>query len=62
MQKLIPIFSIYSSQKILDKYKLKDEYLKFFEKLNNLNINYASIFYYLEDINDIKNKKTKHYY
>ena len=46
-------FSIYISQKIIDKYKLKDEYLKFFEKLNNLNINYASIFYYLEDANKI---------
>jgi len=47
------IFTIYISQKIIDEYKLKDEYIKFFDKLNNLNINYASIFYNLEDINKI---------
>ena len=39
------IFTIYISQKILDKYKLKDEYKKFFDNLNNLNISYTSIFY-----------------
>ena len=47
------IFTIHISQKIIDEYKLKDEYIKFFDKLNNLNINYSSIFYNLEDINKI---------
>jgi len=47
------LFSIHISQRIIDEYKLKDEYLKLFEKLNNLNINYESIFYNLEDINKI---------
>ena len=39
------IFSIHISQKIIDKYELKDEYIKFFDKLNNLNIGYQSIYY-----------------
>ena len=43
-------FIIYISQRIIDEYKLKDEYIKIFEELNNLNINYASIFYNLKDI------------
>ena len=46
-------FTIHISQGTIDEYKLKDEYLKLFEKLNNLNINYKSIFYRLEDINKI---------
>jgi len=48
------IFTIYISQKIIDEYKLKNEYIIIFDKLNNLNINYSSIFYDLEDINKIK--------
>ena len=47
------IFTIYISQEIIDEYKLKYEYLKLFDKLNNLNINYSSIFYNLTDINKI---------
>ena len=46
-------FTIYISQNILEKYKLKDEYIKFFDKLNNSNIKYSSIFYNLKDINKI---------
>ena len=46
-------FTIHISQKIIDEYKLKDEYLKLFEELNNLNLNYTSIFYNLEDTNKI---------
>ena len=44
------IFTIYISQKIIDKFKLKGEYIKLFDELNNLNINYSSIFYNLKDI------------
>ena len=47
------IFTIHISQKIIDEYKLKDEYIKFFDNLNNLNIKYSSIFYKLKDINKI---------
>jgi len=47
------IFTIHISQKIIDKYKLKDEYMKFFDKLNKWNISYTSIFYSLSDINKI---------
>ena len=47
------LFAIHISQKIIDEYKLKDEYIKLFEKLNNLNINYESIFYNLKDIKKI---------
>ena len=47
------IFTIYISQKIIDKHKLKDEYKKFFDKLNKLNIEYESIFYDYKDINNI---------
>ena len=47
------IFTTYISQKIIDKYELKDEYIKCFDKLNNLNIKYTSIFYHLEDTNKI---------
>ena len=46
-------FTIHISQRIIDEYKLKDEYIELFGKLNNLNINYESIFYNLEDINKI---------
>jgi len=47
------IFSIRFSQDIIDEYKLKDEYIKLFDKLNNLNVKYSSIFYDLKDINKI---------
>ena len=46
-------FAIYISQKIIDKYKLKDEYLKFFDNIDNLSFNYTSIYYLLDDINKI---------
>ena len=48
------IFTIHISQKIIDKFKLKDEYMKFFDKLNKWNISYTSIFYNLTDINKIE--------
>ena len=38
---------------MIDKHKLKDEYIKFFDNLNKMNINYGSIFFYLQDINKI---------
>ena len=44
------IFTIHISQKIIDEYKWEDEYIKLFDKLNNLNIKYSSIFYELKDI------------
>ena len=47
------IFTIHISQRTIDKFELKDEYIKLFDKLNNLNIKYESIFYYLKDINRI---------
>ena len=47
------IFTIYISQKIIDKYKLKEEYKKFFDNLNSMNINYNSILYNLADNNKI---------
>ena len=47
------IFTIHISQNFIDEYKLKDEYIKLFDKLNNLNIKYSSIFYSLKDINKI---------
>ena len=47
------IFTIHISQELIDKYKLKDEYIKLFDKLNNLNVKYSSIFYKLKDINKI---------
>mgnify|MGYP003571468917 CR=1 FL=1 len=37
------IFSIHISQKIIDEYKLKDEYIKLFDELNNLNIRSINI-------------------
>ena len=46
------IFTIYISQKIIDKHKLKHEYKKFFDKLNKLNIEYESIFYDYKDNNN----------
>ena len=45
------IFTIYISQKEIDEYK--DQYIQLFDKLNSLDINYASIFYDLKDINKI---------
>jgi len=47
------IFTIHISQKIIDKYNLKDEYIKFFDNNNNLNINYTSIYFLLDNINKI---------
>ena len=42
-------YTIYISQKIIDKYKLKDYYKNYFENLNKLNIKYASIYYIFYD-------------
>jgi len=47
------IFTIHISQNIIDEYKLKKDYIKFFNNLNNLDTKYTSIFYYLKDINKI---------
>jgi len=47
------IFTIFISQRTIDKYDLKDEYIECFDKLNNLNIRYESIFFDLKDINKI---------
>ena len=45
-------FTLYISQKNIDKYKLKDKYRKIIEKLNYTNTKYSSIVY-------IFNKRTK---
>ena len=47
------IFTIHISQKIIDKYNLKEDYIKFFDNLNKMDIKYASIFYILKDMNKI---------
>ena len=44
------IFTIRLSQNIIDRYELKDDYIKLFDKLNNLNAKYSSIFYDLKAI------------
>ena len=51
---------IHISPKIIDEYNLKDKYIKLFDKLNNLNIKYSSIFYKLKDINKIDYLKEIH--
>ena len=38
-------YTIYISQKYIDNFNLKDDYLKIFQKLNNSNISYSSIYY-----------------
>ena len=48
------IFTIFISQKIIDEYKLKKKYKTLFDKLNNFNIKYSSIFYHLGDIKYIR--------
>ena len=47
------IFTIYISQDIIDEHKLKSNCIQFFNNLNNLDINYTSIFYKLNDLNKI---------
>ena len=42
-------YTIYISQKIIDKYKLKDYYKNYFDNLNKLNIKYSSIYYSFDD-------------
>ena len=54
------IFSIHISQNIIDDYNLIDEYINLFDKLNNMNINYTSIYYYLNNINKINYLKEIH--
>ena len=46
-------YTIYISQKIIDKFKLKDNYKIYFDKLNKLNIKYSSIYCTFDDINKI---------
>ena len=43
------LYTIYISQKNMDEYKLKDEYIKMFKKLNDSKIIYLSIFYIYND-------------
>ena len=47
------IFTIHISQKNIDKYNLKIDYINFFNNLNKINIKYESIFYVLNDINKL---------
>ena len=46
-------FTIYISQKNIDENKLKNDYIKLFDKLNKSNIKYSSIFYKFNDKNKI---------
>ena len=46
-------FTIYISQKNIDDYKLKNDYIIFFDKLNKSNIKYSSLFYKFNDKNKI---------
>ena len=43
------LYTIYISQKNIDEYKLKDEYIKMFKKLNDSKIINSSIFYIYND-------------
>ena len=43
-------YTIYISQKNIDEYNLKNEYIKLFDKLNKSNIKYISIFYFSKNI------------
>ena len=47
------IFTIFISQEIIDKLQSNEEYKKTFDELNNMDINYASIFFILKDTNKI---------
>jgi len=47
------IFTIYISQNIMDDHKLKNQYIEFFNNMNNLDIKYSSIFYDLKNLNKI---------
>ena len=47
------IFTIFISQKNIDEYKLKDDYITIFNKLNNSNIKYTSIYYIFNEITKI---------
>ena len=47
------IFTIHIPQNIIDEYKLKEDYIKFFDNLNQLDIKYSSIYYDLVDVNKI---------
>ena len=42
-------YTIYISQKNIDKYDLKNDYIKIFKKLKNLNIRYSSIYYIFKE-------------
>ena len=53
IEKSYTIYSIYISQKNIDEYKLKNDYIKFFDKMNKSNIKYSSIFYNFNDKNKI---------
>ena len=46
-------YTIYISQTIIDEYNLKNDYIKFFGKLNKSNIKYSSIFYKFTEISQI---------
>ena len=47
--KVLEKIYIYISQKNIDEYKLKEDYITIFNKLNNSNINYSSISYIFEE-------------
>ena len=42
-------YTIFISQKFIDRYKLKDDYEIYFDNLNKLNIKYSSIYFVFED-------------
>ena len=44
-------YALYISQKIIDKYELKEYYRIYFDKLNKLNINCSSKYYVFDDKN-----------
>ena len=57
-------YTIYISQKYFDEFKLKEQYIQFFNKLNKLDVKYSSIYYefychkisFLKDLNIDFNK------
>ena len=46
-------YTIYICQENIDEYKLKNDFIRIFDKFNKLNIKYSSIFYSFKDKNKI---------
>ena len=46
-------YTIFISQPYIDEYKLKNDYIAFFNRLNGSNIQYSSIYYKFKEINKI---------